>query len=101
METAMNKNNDVSELLQIFKIDSDELGMNFLNVNEIDRMVGAVTENLTIPRNIKEAPAEINIGVKSECINYVGIPEENLLALIDLSKVPVKEEKSLLESDIQ
>ncbi len=59
-------------------------------------IVDAVNEVLRIPANITEPPPHMVTGINSEYITGVGKLEDRLLLLLDLEKVLVDEERSLL-----
>ncbi|MFA5806480.1 MAG: chemotaxis protein CheW [Melioribacteraceae bacterium] len=61
-------------------------------------LVDSVSEVLRIPRNIIEPPPSMVAGINSNYITAVGKLEDRLLILLDLDKVLLEEEKTVLET---
>jgi len=61
-------------------------------------LVDSVSEVLRIPQNIIEPPPSIVAGINSNYITAVGKLEDRLLILLDLDKVLLDEEKTVLET---
>lgn len=61
-------------------------------------LVDSVSEVLRIPRNIIEPPPSMVAGINSNYITAVGKLEDRLLILLDLNKVLLEEEKTVLDA---
>ena len=61
-------------------------------------LVDSVSEVLRIPRNIIEPPPSMVGSINSNYITAVGKLEDRLLILLDLDKVLLEEEKTVLET---
>jgi len=60
-------------------------------------LVDSVSEVLRIPQNIIEPPPSMVAGINSNYITAVGKLEDRLLILLDLNRVLLEEERTVLE----